>query len=63
MPGFLIVLALALGKLTQALGTGPFVAQLLQSSPPVAVIPALVFLLGAVSVLRHRHILWHVLHH
>lgn len=46
--GFLIVLALALGKLTQALGTGPFVAQLLQSSLPVALIPALVFLLGAV---------------
>jgi Na+/H+ antiporter NhaC len=46
--GFLIVLALALGKLTQSLGTGPFVAQLLQSSLPVAVIPALVFLLGAI---------------
>ncbi len=46
--GFLIMLALALGKLTQALGTGPFVAQVLQSSLPVAVIPALVFLLGAI---------------
>jgi tetracycline resistance efflux pump len=46
--GLLIVLALALGKLTQDLGTGPFVAQVLQTSLPVQVIPALVFVLGAV---------------
>jgi tetracycline resistance efflux pump len=46
--GLLIVLALALGKLTQDLGTGPFVAQLLQTSLPIKVIPALVFVLGAV---------------
>ena len=45
--GALIVLALSLGKLTQDLGTGPFVAQLLQSSLPGVVIPALVFLLSA----------------
>jgi tetracycline resistance efflux pump len=46
--GALIVLALSLGKLTQDLGTGPFVAQLLQSSLPSVVIPALVFLLSAI---------------
>lgn len=46
--GVLIVLALALGNLTKDLGTGPFVAQLLQNSLPVEVIPALVFVLGAV---------------
>ncbi len=45
--GALIVLALSLGKLTQDLGTGPFVAQLLQSSLPNVAIPALVFLLSA----------------
>lgn len=38
--GMLIVLALALGKLTQDLGTGPFVAQVLSSSLPIALIPA-----------------------
>lgn len=47
--GILIVLALALGKLTQDLGTGPFIAQMLQSSMPVAVIPALIFVLGAIT--------------
>ncbi len=45
--GFLIVLALALGQLTKDMGTGPFVAQLLQNSMPLFVIPALVFVLGA----------------
>jgi tetracycline resistance efflux pump len=46
--GILIVLALALGKLTQDLGTGAFVAQLMSSSLPVQLIPALIFVLGAV---------------
>ena len=46
--GILIVLALALGKLTQEIGTGAFVAQLLQGSAPAGVIPALVFVLGAI---------------
>lgn len=46
--GVLILLALALGNLTKDLGTGPFVAQLLQNSLPTEVIPALVFVLGAV---------------
>lgn len=45
--GVLLVLALALGSLTKDMGTGPFVAQVLQSSLPTFVIPALVFVLGA----------------
>lgn len=46
--GVLIVMALALGKLTKDLGTGQFVAQLLQASLPIEVIPALVFVIGAI---------------
>lgn len=46
--GFLIVLALALGKLTKDMGTGPYVAQVLQHSMPLFLIPALVFVLGAI---------------
>ena len=46
--GVLIVMALALGKLTKDLGTGQFVAQLLQTSMPIQVIPALVFVIGAI---------------
>lgn len=46
--GLLIVLALALGRVTQDLGTGAFVAQLMQASLPVVLIPALVFVIGAV---------------
>ncbi|MBS0416919.1 MAG: hypothetical protein JSR66_04350 [Proteobacteria bacterium] len=45
--GALIVLALSLGKLTQDLGTGPFIAQILRTSLPSVVLPALVFLLSA----------------
>jgi Na+/H+ antiporter NhaC len=44
---FLIVLALALGKLTHDMGTGAFIAQQLQSSLPPFVLPALIFVLGA----------------
>jgi Na+/H+ antiporter NhaC len=43
----LIVLALALGSLSRDLGTGAYVAQVLQSSVPLAVVPALIFLTGA----------------
>jgi tetracycline resistance efflux pump len=46
--GVLIVMALALGKLTKDLGTGQFVAQLLQTSMPTQIIPALVFVIGAI---------------
>jgi Na+/H+ antiporter NhaC len=46
--GFLIVLALALGRLTQELGVGAFIAQSLQDSLRVELIPALVFSLAAV---------------
>lgn len=52
MAGFLdvailIVLALALGSLSRELGTGAYVAQILESSVPLAVVPALIFLTGA----------------
>ncbi len=43
----LIVLALALGSLSRELGTGAYVAQILQSSVPLAAVPALIFLTGA----------------
>jgi tetracycline resistance efflux pump len=43
----LVVLALALGRLSRELGTGAYVAQILQSSVPVALVPAFIFLTGA----------------
>ncbi len=46
--GILIVLALSLGELTRALGTGPFVAQLLTGALPLFIVPALIFVAGAV---------------
>jgi tetracycline resistance efflux pump len=46
--GLLIVLALATGGLTREMGTGIYVAQLLQITVPQFLIPALVFAIGAV---------------
>lgn len=44
----LIVFALAIGSLCRDLGTGQFVAQLVGEAMPAAVLPALVFVTGAV---------------
>lgn len=46
--GILIVFALSLGALTRDLGTGVFLAELAQGGLPLFLLPALVFLLGAV---------------
>lgn len=43
----LLVFALALGDMNRELGTGPYIAQVLQGSMPTAVLPALVFITGA----------------
>lgn len=43
----LIVLALALGDMNRELGTGLYIAQVLQGSMPTALLPALVFITGA----------------
>lgn len=41
-------LAIALGDVTKALGTGPYLASLLNSTLPHALIPALIFLLASI---------------
>lgn len=43
----LMVLAFALGDVTRALGTGPYIAQLAHAALPHFTLPALVFVLGA----------------
>jgi Na+/H+ antiporter NhaC len=43
----ILVLAWSLGSVTEALGTGPYLATLLQDSLPLQVLPVLVFLTGA----------------
>jgi tetracycline resistance efflux pump len=46
--GILIVLALALGELVKDLGTGAYISQVASASFPTFLLPALVFVLGAV---------------
>ncbi len=46
--GILIVFALSLGDLTKMLETGVYLSQLVDGSLPVLILPAMVFLLGAV---------------
>ena len=43
----ILLLALALGDVTRALGTGPFIAQVVGDQVPLALLPALVFVVGA----------------
>jgi len=46
--GILIVFALALGELVKQMGTGVYIAELAGASFPVFVLPAVIFLLGAI---------------
>jgi len=46
--GILIVFALSLGDLTKMLGTGVYLSQLADGSLPIFLLPAVVFLLGAI---------------
>jgi Na+/H+ antiporter NhaC len=45
----ILVLAWGLGEVTQAVGTGPFLASLLQDTLPLALLPGLVFFIAAVT--------------
>jgi Na+/H+ antiporter NhaC len=45
----ILVLAWGLGEVTQAVGTGPFLASLLQDSLPLSLLPGLVFFIAAVT--------------
>ena len=49
MAVLILVLAWGLGELTQAIGTGTFLASLLADSLPLALLPALVFLIAALT--------------
>ncbi|MFN2374329.1 MAG: Na+/H+ antiporter NhaC family protein [Cyclonatronaceae bacterium] len=45
----ILVLAWGLGEVTQAVGTGPFLASLLQDSLPLSLLPGLVFFIAALT--------------
>jgi Na+/H+ antiporter NhaC len=45
----ILVLAWGLGEVTQAVGTGPFLASLLQDTLPLSLLPGLVFFIAAVT--------------
>lgn len=49
MAVIILVLAWGLGEVTQAVGTGPFLASLLQDSLPIMLLPALVFFIAALT--------------
>jgi Na+/H+ antiporter NhaC len=49
MAVIILVLAWGLGEVTQAVGTGPFLASLLQDSLPIVLLPALVFFIAALT--------------
>ena len=48
-PGARAMTAVALGEVTQVVGTGVFLASLLEQTLPVALLPGLVFLIAAIT--------------